>query len=1425
LLELNFQQIRAYSQGQREAFEELCCQIFRRSPEVPDGAIYRRFRGAGGDGGVEAIWRCANGSAWGLQSKFFQSLGNGEKEQMRRSVQQATESYPHLSRYTFTLPIQLTGRGAGGKGKRGQTERLESWAEEWRIAAAARGASLEIDWWDATELGDRLLEMDSSGGRVRYWFDAEILSQDWFAKHLSDATAQAGARYSPQLSVDVPAFDALEAFGRTDRWLRSVREETSKLEIAGHAWCRRINGKPRSGELWPEGITVQARQLAQTVAEIREHLRLLTDVGGGDEDPNIETIKSLLKAAIALAGICEAKLKDQLEAKHGENFDTPGFRQFMAEYMSAFPAGSLDAARNLATILRQIEQFLEGPGGALPHAGLMLLHGPAGVGKTHAIVDHAHSRHERGFRNIIVYGEDFGAEEPWLTLVKKLGFGRDVGRDELFETLDAAAEASGKPLVLYIDALNETIPDRRRWASWLAPLAEQISRSGYLKLCVSCRDTYLREVAPRWEQVPNFYHNGFAGREFEAITRFFQHYGLEAPAAPLLEPEFANPLFLHLVCQGVQAEGLRTLPTGGQGLSAIIRLFLGAKNKRIAQAIDYDEREQRVPEAVKTLAGAMAKRRPAPLPLEDAKECVEALYPSVRQSASLFDQLERESLITAFPGERLLLGEPAYFVHFTFERIGDHLLADHYLEGLHTAETRGRFQLPSSLDFAFQNDEAAAAHRGLLEALAIQLPELFDIELDEVAPNLDLHGSVIPCVLASLPWRAADATTERTEALVIRALHHADTAKLAFETLCSLAARSSHPLNARFLDHLFRGTPIVVRDPRWALALHDSFEARGNAWRLVDWSLRAELTGIGDEAARLWSMALAWFCAAPDRRVRDRATKGLVRLCQAFPKLPAFLIQRFSAIDDDYVLERVLVAAYGALLLLRDDKALAAAAEEAWEIVEDEEGPSLNAYIRDHARLILEYAVERHVAPERAQPSRFRPPYSSPWPLRLPTEEEVKPYEEDRERFPHSMVLEQQVGYASGTDFARYVVETRLINSFDIDAAGLDRAGVLRWFLSQAVELGYPGPHNMCAHYDYLMISKYGAGRSRSRWAERLGKKYYWIFLHRLVGQVADQVPRHKFWVEDVHPTDLQALDLRDIDPTDLRAWQDRAGSEQVQRDWYINVGYTFHTGAELSDAEWVLQDDLPDVRSALTVQDPKACEPWVPLSLVANWRSQLPQDAEERYPYRLVNLVVESHVTSVDNMPKLRRELKAKRFRSDRLGSDVRDYRGYLGEYPAGLAYRQRFLSGEISFEDNIGGAPLSRVLLRQLRGAEWEYDCSQEGGAEGLRVPAPALIEHGNLRWNGSSGWVDQSNNLQVLDPQTADPPPSALLVRNTFLDDYLEQNKLALVWCILQAKDVITGGGDFRGRRERWSAYSLRGGKIRRLGLEEEVIPARA
>ena len=276
---------------------------------------------------------------------------------------------------------------------------------------------------------------------------------------------------------------------------------------------------------------------------------------------------------------CEAGFKDQLEAEHGEGADSPSFRQFSAEYQVSFPAANLDRVRETLNSLKDLHSGRLGQSLRAKGNRELLIYGPAGVGKTHAIVDNSIDRSRRQLRSILIYGEDFNDEYPWRTIVAKLGLDADIGRDELLAILDSAAEASGKKLILCIDAVNETEPDRRRWKAWYPEISQQIRRSHGLKLLVSCRDTYLGECLPEWANLPKVEHNGFVGREFEVVPRFFEHYGLTLPSSPLLQSEFGNPLFLHIVCQSLEAHGLTTIPEGGGGFSSIVNEFLNAKKQ------------------------------------------------------------------------------------------------------------------------------------------------------------------------------------------------------------------------------------------------------------------------------------------------------------------------------------------------------------------------------------------------------------------------------------------------------------------------------------------------------------------------------------------------------------------------------------------------------------------------------------------------------------------------------------------------------------------------------------------------------------------------------------------------------------------------------------------------------------------------------
>jgi|HubBroStandDraft_6_1064221.scaffolds.fasta_scaffold200974_1 hypothetical protein len=524
--------LRIDAEGIQASFEEFCCQLFRRAPEVPARSRPRRIRGAGGDGGVEATWTFQNEKVWGLQAKFFSKLGASEKGQLTESVRQAAANYRSLERYTICLPFNLTGRkGAkAGKPKSGEHEKLSAWIDEWKAELAQAGRSVEFELWDETDLLGRLAAADPSGGLTRYWFHGEALSDTWFNQRLIEAKAQAGQRYSPELAVATPLDDALQAFGRSEPWINRIENLRDRFSDKLDWWRRTSDRRLESFSVLPTELSEKANALLATAEPIEDDLGLAAESPEVLSSPSFRTaVRSTIDSGSALQPI----LREALLKKYGPSADTPGFRQLRAEYHVDFPMAPLDHLIELLGVLKEVEQLAFQPEGQLPASTAMLLRGEAGIGKTHGIVDGAVRRSEQGLRSVVLFGEDFAAADPWHSIFGKLGFGTAEGRDSILDALNAVGEATGFPLVIFIDALNETQPDRRKWQQWLPPMLEQIKPRPFLKLCVSCRDIYLREVIPPSLELPTIVHNGFLGREYEAQ---FSSLVIPPPAPPAQGP-------------------------------------------------------------------------------------------------------------------------------------------------------------------------------------------------------------------------------------------------------------------------------------------------------------------------------------------------------------------------------------------------------------------------------------------------------------------------------------------------------------------------------------------------------------------------------------------------------------------------------------------------------------------------------------------------------------------------------------------------------------------------------------------------------------------------------------------------------------------------------------------------------------------------
>jgi hypothetical protein len=1428
MLHFSLQGLRPGTRGISDSFEEFCCQLFRRAPEAPSKGCFKRIRGAGGDGGVEAIWVEPSGQIWGLQAKYFEKFGANQKAQMKESLSQAIANYATLDRYTFCISLSLTARrGAKNSAKiskkksaaksksttrsskSGQHEKIETWIAEWKSELAQDGRAVEINFWDESELLSRLTDCDVHGGIRRYWFDETVMSSVWFDRHLKDAKAQAGKRYSPEISIETPLATSIAAFGRSQIWLEFVEVLSKDLDDKIDWWRGTIRG---IGGSQSEGIDDKFLNDGQAILDASEivaaRLRLLRDTPPYLSE---EFFRDAVLRAIELTATLLPKIKHSLKQKHGDSADSIQFRQFSAEYNAAFPMAPLDHIRNLLKILRKIEELTSSIDGHLPAASTMLICGPAGIGKTHGVLDMAFNRWDADLPSLIFFGEEFSDGDPWTRVCERLGLAA-IGREELLDALNAAGERAGSPLIIFIDALNETLPSRGKWRAWLPPMAEQIERRSFLKLCVTCRDTYVGAVIPEQFGAPRVEHNGFMGHEEEALFRFFQHYGLGLPTEPLLQDEFSNPLFLHLTCEALKDCGLSSIPLGRDGIRAILDILLNAKNLRVASECGYDPRsENRIRSGISELARVMASTGSRSISLTLAHEALDAIGKNSLPNF-LFDAMERESLISIVAQkDHKLGGVPSYTVRFTFERMGDHFIAEHLTSRLKKNELKGAIQRGGSLHFLFKNLHSLNEHAGLIEAISICVAEQHGIELVDLT-TLDV-AEIAPSVLNGLQWRDSKSITKKTIGFVRKVLNDPTTSGLAWETIIKLSTRQDHPLNALFLHEFLMKIPMLERDPYWSMALDKWVfpsshvpEDRTAVHRLIDWSLRGHLEGITLESAKLCATVFSWFCASPNRKVRDRATKGLVRVFKARPDAISPIVREFLRSDDEYISERVLVAAYGALLLCQSLKHTKDCAIEVLSnFFEPPSKTPLNASLRDHGRLIIELAIDIGAVAESALVN-FRPPYPSAWPLDIPAEAETNAIAANRNRFP-----KMELG---GSDFARYIVEPRVNRAFNLEDAGLSNADLLRWLLKKAVELGYPGVNDSCAEFDIRVLARHGGGRATSRWAERLGKKYYWILLRRLIGQIADHLQRRRWNDALVRSTEnLQSIELRDIDPTDLRSFGD---APKIASQWDEFYPYDFpESDNPQLDSAWVNADDLADAKSSLTANDHEG-NPWFTLNLSHSSdgkRRDKPNDS-----YRRVTFDVHAALCKVGDLGKIKSKFSRGDWSIDLMRIKASDYYGYLGEYPSGLAYRQRYAE-DMDFEHNESGIMFEAVVLEQLRGGNWGYDCSIEDGSPNLLMPSPKIIDAGQLRWDGQGGWVDRYGKLQAADPYWWLDVERALLIRLEYLDKFLANSGKALVVLTLQTKSVVSAAASSGGSVEMWTALVRSGGKTIKIGKKSE------
>lgn len=954
-LNLDFRSIREHRGTQNGGFEELCCQL----AALEDPAAGSRFirKGPGADQGLECYRAYADGHEVGWQAKYFiGGFEDGQIGDLSDSLKRALSAHPQLTKFVVCLPVDLRDNRSGRKAS--EVQRYERWRKSSVDEAAANGRTIVIELWSSSSVGERLGRDDPMySGRARYWFDSVKFSSAWFRDKLDIQRHNLGERYSPESHVELPIHQALQAVARNPELLAMPA-----------TWAAEITYKMDGA------VQSLSREKLLTVAHRVRHTceALLQSLGAPPAALEVTVpVESWATLAVAaIDSISEALTEVQHKVSEQSRYRA---RKDLFDLHSAVDRVRDEIASERWQLMNKRELVISGPGG---------------IGKSHLVADFGHKQLEAARPFILVLSGSLTEGDPWEQIRGQLDLAH-ISNASFLGALDAAAEAAGSRAVLAIDALNER-HGVALWETRLPGFIRLVKNFPRLALVLTIRSTYFHFLPLK--DLARVVHPGFAGHAGAAAKAYLDRRGIARPSSPNLAREFENPLFLRTCCEYLDAEGLEQLPKGMDGVTALFNFYLTAVANKVQRELKLIP-ELTIPhKALEQFLEACAVQG------DGGSLSIDATIKLLDRVHSSGGYTER-SLFSAFMSEGVLTqdvewqagGSQKEIIRFTFERLSDHLRAKRLISQIDRTDVVGSFRR-APLAVYFEPYESWR-FAGVIEAIAVQLPEAFNVEIFDVLFEEAIDDpSLRDAFENSLAWRSPTAFTSRTAGWVDKLCE--STGRSAYGLMLLVSTEPENLFNANWLHKNLWPDPMPQRDAAWSvfLAMDDLAEG-GAVVSLIDWAWQTDASEI--EEKRLWlaMVTLTWFLSTSNRAVRDRATKALVNLLSCKLDHAAALLDQFAAVDDPYITERLLAACYGAAMQAMDRARSSVIAASVWKnYFAEGKQPPLNLMSRDYAFGVLLYAQASGELPAQINLNACTAKFKSAWPLEPVTDEDLKKY-------------------------------------------------------------------------------------------------------------------------------------------------------------------------------------------------------------------------------------------------------------------------------------------------------------------------------------------------------------------------------------------------------------------------------------------------
>lgn len=1338
MLNLDFNNIRLIKGSANDGFEEFVCQLARKE-KIPYAKKF--VRNGKPDGGVECYWILEDGSEVVWQAKFFcKAFDNSQYLQIDKSVKDALSSHPNLRRYIIAVPIDPP--DAHVTGRMSMRERIDGYVAKWLEI----NPHVSFEFWWASDLTGRL-QAPSNQGMLRFWFGEHEFTDEGLIRFNSSSIKDLGKRYTPKLNVEVETVEYFEILSRGESLIRFIEEELKQTEDV----CGRIEKEKYCHEALEKIESVR-----KVIKQIKE-----TNIIGIDKMPLDEFLTALMSLGEMVQEIANGIVEKEITTEE-ERRKSRRIYELGVEVLHVYNDLNQDMMK-------------------LINDPILILEGEAGVGKSHLLADVVKRREKEQQFSLFFLGQKFITdEEPFNQMMKMLYF---TGSSEvLLEMLEAKAEATGHRIIIFIDAINEghglTI-----WQNNIRSFIDKIRQHPWIGLVLSIRTSYSPLILPCDESVDNYYvrarHYGFGNNTQKAIRLYFKEYDILYPSIPLLNSEFKNPLFLYLFCEGMKKNGYRKMPDGIRGITSIMKLFFDGVENSLRKTKQYPSTIKVVEKTVRKFIEYTTQEGCHEIPFDKAVEVFSDIYPRTFTEGELLECLISEGV---FSKNVFLKASDDYeeCIYFTYERFENILQAELLITELQSDS--------KALEEYVQEMENPYRIGGLLEALAILLPERKNVELYEVLPNFSRSKVVVDAVLYSLIWRENKTIGSHLDTYFEEFKDNEQFWDRLIQTIIEIGFNIGNYYNADYLHKMLISMPLSDRDAMWIPTLYRIYGVRSNIIEeFINWVWdESDKVYIDERSVELGATLLSWFLASTNRKLRDTATKALVQLLHNRMQILTILLNKFSTVDDPYILERLYCVALGCTVRTKTKEHLVNLCQYIYSSVFDVEGEVYpHVLLRDYAREVIEYAIS--IGEDLSiDVNKIQPPYNSSFDYEFVPDEEIKAIFDGCGEYKNSpgmccmltsMFTEHtKIGYSYG-DFGRYTFQSAL-SHWKIDAEQLSNVAI------KLIIDKYGYREEKHGSFD----QEIGSGRGRSTIPnERIGKKYQWLALHELLARVADNYPKLEYsWGNNIvnYEGPWEPF-IRDIDPTVITHLDDyQCGSNPYDIFWRHEDKYD---NWRPKIPYWLnVETDIPSAEPIIELKDAQGYD-WLALECYPEWDEPHGKDDV----YKKLWYQVRSCIIDEDDFSSVYNWAKNQNSGGRWMPECSNRYEMFYREYYWSPAYKyydaEELTKREICDKKTdcfIANVDLTTINYRW----EAEEDHSKDDTLS-LLIPSKQLFDGMRMRYADKEGvFLDEAGKVVCFDTGTIDKSENYLLVRKDALMNYLNTHHKKIMWYVLGEKNII-------------------------------------